>query len=81
MKDILHPAIRFYKKGAHFFGRPGPCPRKSLRKTHKGPPDGGPLCCVFFRREKTHRVWEDPLLDDKDTRKIFLNYVFLMNRL
>ena len=39
------------------------------------------VLCVFFRREKTHRVWEDPLLDDKDTRKIFLNYVFLMNRL
>ena len=24
---------------------------------------GGPFCCVCFRREKTHRAWEDPLLD------------------
>ena len=40
------------------------------------------LCAVcVFRREKTHRVWEDPLLDYKDIRKFFLNYVFLMNRL
>ena len=38
------------------------------------------VLCVF-RREKTHRVWEDPVLDYKDIRKFFLNYVFLMNRL
>ena len=31
------------------------------------------LCAVcVFRREKTHRVWEDPLLDYKDIRKFFL---------
>lgn len=26
---------------------------------------GGLFCCVCFRREKTHRVWEDPLLEYK----------------
>ena len=35
------------------------------------------LCAVcVFRREKTHRVWEDPLLDYKDIRNFFSKLCF-----